>query len=220
MNRDRKQETNMTKNVARNRDQCFFRARYLDTAIKHFDLSFGAQERCELINFENEANQLSNSGKEANNFFDLDTFWDHPITGREICILYAVAQHALAKTQGLPFVRSVPYLILPRLGKAAVRLILRRDGRPDPSDWLIEVGNLDDVQSHFLCSCDPQGWARYKTGGCEMSAEVTNEIRMYGWLSSAEIRKAKKERLVEGGPEIYTIPFQQLHELEVYDNVP
>jgi hypothetical protein len=184
----------MTKNVARNSAQLHARARYLDTAIKHFDLSFGSKE----------ADELSRSEGEAIGNFDPATFWEHPITGLEAYTLHALAQGALATTQGLPFPADSLYQDIPRLGQTAVRLILRQDGRPDPSNWLIEVENLDDVQSHCPCILDPQ---------------VPNEICLCGWLSSAEIREAKKERFVAGGPEVYTIPFQKLHKLEVHDNV-
>jgi hypothetical protein len=195
----------MTKTVARNSAQLHARARYLDTAIKHFDLSFGLKEADELSNSGDEANDLVNPGDDDSKHFDSVAFWDHPITGLEAHILHAFAQCALAKKQGLPFPSAdCLYQDLPGLGQTAVRVMLLEDGRPDPSDWLIEVENLEDVQSHYLCGLDPR---------------VPHEIWLGGWLSSAEIRKAKKERLVEGGPEVYTIPFQKLHQLEAYDNV-
>jgi hypothetical protein len=186
----------MHKNVSRNLAQRFARARYLDTAIKHFDLSFGPKEALELKNSGDEANILK-PGEAITNRFDPVTFWDHPITGPEAYVLLGQAQFVQARRLGVR--PRLPYVNIPRFGKSVVRLMLWRESRPDPSDWLIEVENLDDVQSHFLVSLDPR---------------VPHITSGWGWLSSAEIRKAKKVRLVEGGPEVYTIPFEQLHQGE------
>jgi hypothetical protein len=194
----------MTKNVARNSAQRFARARYLDTAIKHLDLSFGSKEAGELSNTGDDANELSNFGEDARNLYDPVTFWDHPITGLEAYFLHRCAQGALAKSQGMRFSPAGLYLNLSQVGQTAVRLMLRRDGRPDLSDWLIEVGSLDEVSSHFLCSLDPQ---------------TPQAVRLIGWLSTVEIRESKKERLIEEGPEVYAVPIQKLHSLETYDHV-
>jgi hypothetical protein len=115
----------------------------------------------------------------------------------------ALAQVAVAKTHELPLPPDL-YLNLPRLGKTAVRVILERDGTPRAQDWLIEVENLDDVPSHYLCSIDP---------------EAPDKVCLIGWPSKVEITEFKKDCLIDGGPEVYAIPIQKIHQVENHDDV-
>jgi hypothetical protein len=166
-------------------DAMHARVRYLDVAIRHFGLSFGIREAADF--------SAGNSGAAG----DPGPTPDGCLTGGDAHNLVAIAQVGLCKRYGLAYPRPEDhYLDIPGLGAAAARVVLCTGLELPTPAWLTDARYLDPVPTHFLVGFDPSG---------------PRVVHLFGWATHEEVLRAGARPLVRGGPEVYHLPFENLH---------
>jgi hypothetical protein len=167
------------------------RARYLDTAVRHFGLSLGLREVAEF----SEGNPGEDGDRPAP-----DSLPDGCLSGSDATLLFVSAQIVLCELWGLePPGPEDDYLDIPGVGVAAVRVALGPDRKLTTPFWLIEAQNLDPVPAHFLLGVDPAG---------------LTEFVFLGWATRDEILRAETRPLVRGGPDVHRVPLDSLNPRE------